>query len=218
MPKDGDEIRLCIYYRALNEITVKNSYTLPRIDDIIDTLAKANIFSVMDFTSGYHQITLGDDNIKKTAFSWKGELFEYTRMSFELCNAPATFQSIMNTVLKEENWKFAIPYLDDIIVFSQSIEEHKRHLEIVLGELKATGLTLNSKKSKFFQTEVEFLGNVISKEHVKPDLKKIQALSECQPPNTLRELGFFLRFSNFYSSFIIQFVIITSLLTDLLKG
>ena len=92
-------------------------------------------------------------------------------MPFGLCNTLATFQSIMNTVLKKKNWKFAIPYLDGIIVFSQSMEEHKRHFEIVLGKLKATGLTLNSNKSKFFQTEVEFLGNAIS--NVKPDPEKI---------------------------------------------
>ncbi|KAI5150472.1 hypothetical protein ENBRE01_1516 [Enteropsectra breve] len=218
VPKDNDKIRLCVDYRALNEITIKNAYPLPRIDTIIDTLAKAEIFSVMDATSGYHQIALEEEDIKKTAFSWKGELLEYTRMPFGLCNAPSTFQSVMNTVLKEENWIFAIPYLDDIIVFSQSIEEHKRHLEIILGKIKAAGLSLNNNKSRFFQTEVEFLGNVISRGTVKPDPKKIQAIIECQPPNTLRELRSFLGLANFCSPFIRHFASIASPLTDLLKG
>jgi hypothetical protein len=132
VPKENGKIRLCVDYRALNEITIKNTYPLPRIDEIIDSLSKAEYFSIMDATAGYHQIALEEEDKKKTAFAWKGELFEFNRMPFGLCNAPATFQTIMNTVLKNENWKFAIPYLDDIIVFSITIEEHKKHLEIVL--------------------------------------------------------------------------------------
>ena len=218
VPKDANKIRLCVDYRALNEITVKNAYPLPRIDDIIDTLSKAEIFSVMDATSGYHQIALEETDMKKTAFSWKGELYEYTRMPFGLCNAPATFQSIMNTVLREVNWDFTIPYLDDIIVFSQSVDEHRKHLEIVLGKLRAAGLSLNHEKSKFFQVEVEFLGNIISKDCVKPDPKKVLAITNCEPPETLRELRSFLGLANFCSPFIKQFASITAPLTDLLKG
>ena len=218
MPKEDNKIRLCIDYRALNDVTIKNAYPLPRIDDIIDTLAKAEIFSVMDATSGYHQIALEEKDAEKTAFAWKGQLYEFTRMPFGLYNAPATFQSIMNTILKDENWKFTIPYLDDIIVFSSNVEEHKRHLEIVLGKLKAAGLTLNSNKSKFFQKEVQFLGNIIGKNFVKPDPKKINAILDCQPPNTLRELRSFLGLANFCSPFIKHFATIASPLTDLLQG
>lgn len=218
VPKEDDKIRLCVDYRALNEITVKNAYSLPRTDSIIDTLAKAEIFSVMDATSGYYQIALDEEDMKKTAFCWKGELLEFTRMPFGLCNAPATFQSIMNTILKDENWKFAIPYLDDIIVFSNSVAEHKNHLEIVLGKLKAAGISLNSNKSKFFKTEVSFLGNIISKGQVKPDPQKIQAIRDCQPPNTLRELRSFLGLANFCSAYVKHYATIAAPLTDLLKG
>lgn len=101
--KGGNKIRLCIDYGALNEVTIKNAYPLPRMDYIMETLAKTKNFSVVDATSGYHQILLNESSKKKTAFSRRGEHFEFTKMPFGLCNAPSTFQSIMNTVLKEEN-------------------------------------------------------------------------------------------------------------------
>lgn len=118
-------------------------------------------------------------------------------MPFGLCNAPATFQLIMNSILKKENWIFCIPYLDDIIVFSPDPQTHKNHLEIVLGKLRSAGITLNKEKSKFFQTEVEFLGNIICDGYIKPDPKKIKAIIECQPPKTLKELRSFLGLANF---------------------
>lgn len=172
----------------------------------------------MDATAGYHQIELEETDMNKTAFWWKGELFEFTRMPFELYNAPATFQFIMNTVLREENWKFIIPYLDDIIVFSSSIEEHKQHLDIVLGKLRSAGLSLDSNKSRFYKTEVEFLRHIITKGLVKPDPKKIQAIKECQQPQALRELRSFLGLANYCSPFIKHFEMIASPLTDLIQG
>jgi hypothetical protein len=218
VPKDGDKIRLCVDYRALNEITEKNTYPLPRIDEIMDHLSKAKIFSTLDATSGYHQIALEEEDMKKTAFAWKGELYEYTRMPFGLCNAPATFQSIMNTILKQENWKFAIPYLDDIIIFSNSLEEHKEHLSIILGKLKAAGITLNNQKSALFQREIPFLGSIISSGIIKPDPEKIKAIMDFKLPSTLRELRSFLGVANFCGEYIKHYATIAGPLTDLLQG
>ena len=157
VPKPNGKIRMCIDYRALNEITTKNAYPLPRIDEILDALSEAKVFSIVDATSGYHQIAMNEEDIKKTAFSWKGQLYEYTRMPFGLCNAPATFQAVMDIVLAEDCWKHAIPYLDDIIIYSKTLEEHKKHLESVLGKIRAAGLTLNNEKSLFFSKRSKIL-------------------------------------------------------------
>lgn len=111
VPKEGEKIRMCIDYRALNDITIKNAYPLPRIDDIQDLVAKAEIFSVIDATSGYYQIAVEEEDISKTAFAWKGKLYEFKRMLFGLCNAPATYQAMMNTILGDANWKYAVSLL-----------------------------------------------------------------------------------------------------------
>ena len=128
-PKPNGKIRMCIDYRPINLITTKSAYPMPRIDEILDALSKAKVFSVIDATSGYHQIAMEEKDIQKTAFAWKGQLFEYKRMPFGLCNAPSTFQGTMDAILQKDKWKIAIPYLDDVIVFSESIQEHQEHLK-----------------------------------------------------------------------------------------
>lgn len=119
---------------TLDEVTIKDAYPLPRMYDIMETLVKEKNFYVVDATSVYHQIALDESSKEKTVFSWRGEHFEFTGMPFGLCNAHSTFQSILNTVLKEENLKFVIPYLDNVIIFSNSLEKHKANLSIVLGK------------------------------------------------------------------------------------
>ena len=161
---------------------------------------------------------MNEEDIEKTAFSWKGQLYEYTRMPFGLCNAPATFQAVMDIVLAEDCWKHAIPYLDDIIIYSKTLEEHKKHLESVLGKIRAAGLTLNNEKSLFFQNEVKYLGYHIADGKVQPDPKKIEAILEREPPKNLKELRSFLGLVNFCSNFIPQFATLSGLLTDLLQG
>lgn len=109
VPKKDGSMRVCIDYRAINSATIKDAYPMPRVDEILDSMASAKIFSVLDSTSGYYQIAMDPDSIEKTAFSWKGSSYEYTRMSFGLCNGPATFQRAMDTVFRNEKWKFVIP-------------------------------------------------------------------------------------------------------------
>ena len=198
-PKDNGKIRICVDYRPLNLITTRNAYPIPRIDEILDSLSKANVFSVIDATAGYHQIAMEEKDIPKTAFSWKGQLFEYTRMPFGLCNAPATFQATMDSILRDDKWRIAIPYLDDVIIYSNSIEEHQGHLKKVLGKLQGAGLVLNAEKCKFFKDKIEYLGQIITAGKIKPDPKRIQAILEFNPPITIRDLRSFLGLSNFCS-------------------
>ena len=128
--KDGS-LRLCIDYRDLNAVTVKDAYPMPRMDDVLDSLSGSKIFSKLDALSGYHQVGVAEADIPKTAFACRIGAFEFVRMPFGLVNAPATFQRIMDDVLREFNWKFVAVYLDDIIVHSRSLEEHRMHLDLV---------------------------------------------------------------------------------------
>ncbi|KAF9752805.1 Retrovirus-related Pol polyprotein from transposon, partial [Nosema granulosis] len=127
----------------------------PRVDEIYDELSKARVFSILDATSGYYQIAMDEADREKTAFAFKGQLYEYNRMPFGLCNAPATFQRAMDSIFRAENRRFVIPYLDDIIVYSQRLEDHENHLRIVLGKLKGAGVSLNKKKCKFLKSEIK---------------------------------------------------------------
>lgn len=216
--KPNGKIRVCIDYRPINLIKKRNAYPMPRIDEILDSLANGKIFSVIDATSGYHQIAMQEEDIQKTAFAWKGQLYEYTRMPFGLCNAPATFQATMDAILLGEKWKCAIPYLDEIIVFSNSIERHQEDLKRILNKLKAAGLTLNGDKCKFFRTEIQYLGHTISAGKIRPDSKKIETILDSKAPITLKDLRSFLGLSNFCSNFIPHYATKIARLTDLLKG
>lgn len=122
---------MCIDYRPLNSITKKDAYLMPRIDDILDFLGNAKIYSTIDWYSGYYQIAMKESDIEKTAFSCRKGSFEFTRMPFGLSNAPATFQRIMDDVLRDELWDFCVAYLDGLIIKSNSVEEHEKHLEII---------------------------------------------------------------------------------------
>ncbi|KRH94438.1 pol polyprotein [Pseudoloma neurophilia] len=173
IPKKDGSVRLCLDFRPLNRVTVKDQYPIPRIDDIIEALAKVIYLSTLNATSGYLQIPLAEKNKQKTAFSWKNNLYEFNRMPFGLSNAPATFQRIMDKILKKEIGDFVMVYFDDIIVFSGSEQEHKKHLDIVLGKLASASMFLNKNKCNFFKTEIEILGQIISNGIVKPDQKEL---------------------------------------------
>lgn len=151
VPKPDGSLRMCIDYRPLNKVTVKDKYPIPRIDEILDALAVAKIFSTLDATSGYYQLEVEEQDKEKTAFSWKGGLFEFNRMPFGLCNAPATFQRAMDRILREFSNIFVMPYLDDIIIYSKDAESHKEHVTKILETLKQAGLTLNKKSANFLK-------------------------------------------------------------------
>lgn len=218
VPKKTGEIRVCIDYRPLNAVTIKDSYPLPRIDWVLDSLSKATVFSTLDATSGYYQIEMNPEDKEKTAFGWKGGLYQFTRMPFGLCNAPATFQRAMDNIFREERGAFVIPYFDDIIVFSESQEEHIGHLEIVFRKLKQAGLSLNRKKCHFNKTETKILGYVVSKGAVKPDPEKIVAISNRERPETVSQLRSYLGLINMGRDFESSFSQITAPLFNLLKG
>jgi hypothetical protein len=170
LKKDGTQ-RLCVDYRALNEATVKNMYPLPRIDDLFDQLCAACMFSKIDLRSGYHQLKIRECDIPKTAFILQYGLYEYTLMSFGLTNAPAYFMYLMNKVFMEYLDKFVVVFIDDILVYSRSEEEH---LRLALQKLRENRLYAKLSKCEFWMKQVAFLGHVILNGGISVDPSKVQ--------------------------------------------
>ncbi|KAI4292759.1 hypothetical protein PAPHI01_2033 [Pancytospora philotis] len=218
VPKHDGTQRLCIDYRKINDITVKDAFPLPRIDDILDTLSGACIFSTLDATSGYHQIPISEGSISKTAFQTRSGLYEYTRMPFGLSNAPAAFQRAMNELFADEKEKFLQVYLDDIIIYSKSREEHELHLKRVLDKIKAANLILKRKKCKFYRDELTVLGYVVRQNEVRPSPERVQGIRDFPVPTTVTELRSFHGLLTYCSNFIEDLAIKSAPLTSLLKG
>lgn len=154
--KPDCSLGMCIDYRPLNKVTVKDKYPIPRIDEILNALAGAKIFSTLDATSGYYQIEVEEDDKEKTAFSWKRGHFEFNRMPFGLCNAPATSQRAMERILQEFTNVFVMPYLDDIIIYSKDVESHRDLIIKVLESLKQAGIALNKKKCNYSRQKSKY--------------------------------------------------------------
>jgi hypothetical protein len=163
--KDGS-LRLCVDYRPLNAVTIKNKYPLPRIDVLFDQLARAKVFSKIDLRSGYHQIKIRPCDIPKTAFSTRYGLYEYLVMSFGLTNAPDYFMYLMNSAFMTELYKFVVVFIDDILIYSKNEEEHAEHLRVVLQRLRDHKLYAKFSKCEFWLDSVKFLGHTISKEGI----------------------------------------------------
>ena len=201
--KDGSK-RFCVDFRKLNQITKKNSYPLPLIDDILTLLGKAKFFTSLDLKSGYWQVAMDEKDKEKTAFACHKGLFEFNVLPFDLSNAPAVFQELMSVVLQGCN-DFATAYLDDIMVFSSTLEEHLEHLSIIFGKLRQHNLKLKLKKCYFLQLETNYLGFVISEEGIKPDEKKIEAIKSLPVPTCVREVRSFIGMCSYYRRFIPNF-------------
>lgn len=173
--KDG-LMRMCIDYRELNKVTIKNKYPLPRIDNLLDQLKGAKYFSKIDLCSGYHQMKIREQDIPKTAFVTRHGQFEFTVVAFGLTNAPAYFMNMMNKIFMEELDRFVVVFIDDILVYSKTREEHEKHLRIVLEKLRRNRLYGKFSKCDFWLEEVAFLGHVITAEGVAVDPTKIEVV------------------------------------------
>jgi hypothetical protein len=171
--KDGTQ-RMCVDYHSLNEVTIKNKYPLPRIEDLFDQMKGASVFSKIDLRSGYHQLKIRESDIPKTAFRTRYGLYEYTVMSFGLTNAPAYFMYLMNKVFMEYLDKFVVVFIDDILIFSKTEEQHEKHLRMVLEKLRSNQLYAKFSKCEFWLTEVTFLGHVISTGGITVDPSKVK--------------------------------------------
>ena len=200
--KKGGEKRFCVDFRKLNVVTKKDSYPLPRIDDTLDSLYGMKFFTTIDLASGYWQIELDEESKEKTAFIIDNELYEFTRMPFGLCNAPATFQRLMNQALRGVIGKKALVYLDDVIIFSKSAEDHERDLQEVFYLLRKAGLRIKLKKCQFFKKSVEYLGHVISDNGIQPDPGKIEKIKNYPTPKSVDEISSFLGLAGYYRRFI----------------
>ncbi|GFW23684.1 retrovirus-related Pol polyprotein from transposon 297 [Trichonephila clavipes] len=216
--KDGSW-RFCVDYRKLNSVTKKDVYPLPRIDDTLDCLKGAMFFSSMDLRSGYWQIEIDEADREKTAFITPEGLYEFKVMPFGLCNAPATFERMMDNLLRHFKWTMCLCYLDDIIVFSETFEDHLIRLRLVLKCLQEAGLKLNSKKCLFAAQEVKILGHLVSSNGVRPDPDKIKAVRNFPTPKNIHDIRSFLGLcSYFFRRFIKGFCYLAEPLQSLLKS
>lgn len=205
-------------YRRLNEVTRKDAYPLPRIDDCLDCLEKAKYFSVMDLQTGFYQISVKPAERHKTAFVTRSGLYEYRKMAMGLCNAPSTFQRCMELVMRGLQWQSLLVYLDDLILFNETFDRHIEQLEEVFTRLRNSGLKLKPSKCDFFKTEVTFLGYVVSENGVKPDMDKVKSIKEWPVPKCTTDIRSFLGLCSYYRRFIRDFPSRASPLNRLLRG
>jgi hypothetical protein len=196
--KKDDTQRLCMDYRALNEVTVKNKYSLPRIDDLFNQLRGASVFSKTDLQLGYHQRKIREYDIPKTAFMSRYGLYEYTVMSFGLTNAPAYFMYLMNKVFMEYLDKFVMVFNDDILVYSRSEEEHEEHLRLALQMLRENRLYAKLSKCEFWMKQVAFIGDVISKGSISVDPSKVRDVLSWNAPMSVGDIQSFLGLARYY--------------------
>src|SRR5947207_4023086 len=219
-PKESCELRLCVDYRGLNAITIKNRYPLPLISELLDRLNGSVIFSQSDLRNAYHRIRIREGDEWKTAFRTRYGHFEYLIVPFGLTNAPTTFQAYINNALRGLVNDFCVVYLYDILIFSKSNEEHYEHLELVIECLRQAELYANPKKCDFLKPKIDFLGFIINKDGLRMDPACVQTISEWRHhlPKTYRDIQVFLGFCNFYRRFIYGFAGIAWPLHQLLHG
>ena len=196
--KDGS-VRFCVDYRRLNDITEKDAYPLPRVDDNLDALAGAKVFSTLDLTSGYWQVEMDPEDAGKTAFCTRYGLYQWRVMPFGLCNAPSTFERLMEKVLAGLQWKIALLYLDDVIVFSSTVEQQLDRLRLVFERLRKANLQLKPKKCHLFCKEVSFLGHGVSGEGMTTEEDKVKAVKEWPVPKSVKAVRSFLGLTGYYT-------------------
>ena len=215
--KENGSLRLCIDYRQLNRVTIRNQYPLRRIDELFDQLQGSRVYSKIDLRSGYHQLRVQESDVPKTAIRTRYGHYEFLVMPFGLTNAPADFMDLMNRVFQPYLDRFVIVFIDDILVYSGSLEEHSEHLRIVLQTLREHQLYAKLSKCQFWLDRVAFLGHVILVEGVSVDPKKIEAVVNWKPPKNVSEVRSFLGLAGYYRKFVEGFSKIAAPLTKLTR-
>ena len=215
--KDGTT-RMCVDYRALNKITIKNKYPLPRVEELFDRLHGAKYFTKIDLRSGYHQVRIHPDDVSKTAFRTRYGHYEFLVLPFGLTNAPATFMHLMQEIFRPYLDSHVIVFLDDILIYSRTLEEHRKHVRQVLLLLRQHKLYAKKSKCEFFKAKVSFLGHIISKNGIEMDPEKVKAIVEWPAPTNVQEVRSFLGLAGYYRKFIRHFSHICSPITELLKN
>lgn len=215
--KRNGSLRMCVDFRQLNQKTVKDSYSLPRIEEMFDTLRGSKFYSTMDMKSGYHHVELEEHHKERTAFS-VGPLgfYEFNRMPFGLCNSPATYQRLMNDCFEDMHLKICLIYMDDVIIFADTFEEHLDRLQQVLKRLRDCGFKLAPDKCSFFKDKIKFLGHIISEKGIEPDPAKVEKIKTWPTPKNPIEVRQFLGFAGYYRRFVKDFAAITKPLSSLM--
>jgi len=214
--KDNTD-RFCVDFHRLNAVTRKDSYPLPRIDNTLDALSNTRYFSTMDLMSGYWQVEVHPDSREHTAFITYGGLYEFLLTPFGLSNAPATYQRLMECVLRNLTYKICLIYLDDILVYSKTFPEHLNHLRQVFDRLRHANLKLKPSKCKFACNKVHYLGHVVSSEGIAPNEDKISAVKDFPHPHNVKTVRSFLGLANYYCRFVKDFAKIAAPLNQLLR-
>ena len=217
VPKKDGRWRMCVDYRALNKQTIKDHYPLPRIDLLLARLGQARVFSKLDLAQGYHQIAMAHDSVEKTAFCTNIGQWEYLVMPFGLCNAPSTFQRLMNDVFNQELNSFILVYLDDILIYSHSIEEHWKHLVHALEKLRRAQLYGRLHKCEFLKSKVDYLGFEVGHNGIRTSPEKVKAILDWPRPLSVHDIRSFLGLASYYRKFIKGFSQLAKPLTDLTR-
>ncbi|XP_060673257.1 uncharacterized protein LOC125420382 [Ziziphus jujuba] len=214
--KDGT-LRLCVDYRALNKVTVRNKYPIPLIADLFDQLSEAKFFTKLDLRSGYYQVRIAEGDEEKITCVTRYGAFEFLVMPFGLTNAPATFCTLMNQVFRDFLHKFVVVYLDDIVIFNPTLEEHVEHIRMVLQRLRENQLFVKKEKCAFGRRKIKFLGHIIEEGKIRMDMEKVKAIQEWKTPANVKELRSFLGLANYYRRFVKGYSKKATPLTELLK-